>query len=72
MRGWRKLHGEELLYSSQNINRLTKSTRIRWAGHVAHMGQKQNSSRVSMGKPVGKTPLGRPRRRCEDKYYNGS
>jgi hypothetical protein len=45
IRGWRKLHSEELhnLYSSPNIIRMIKSRRIRWAGHVARMGEKRNS-----------------------------
>jgi hypothetical protein len=59
---WRKLHNEELndLYSSPNIIRVTKSRRMRWAGHVARMG------RGEVGKPEGKRPLGKPRRRWED------
>ena len=40
--------------------------RLRWAGHVARMEQSKNADRVLMGKPEGKTPLGRPRRRWED------
>jgi hypothetical protein len=65
---WRKLHNEELhiLYSSPNIIRRIKSRRIRWAGHVARMGMERNVYRVLMGKPEGKRPLGRPRRRWED------
>jgi hypothetical protein len=57
---WRKLHNEELsdLYSLPNIVRVVKSRRMRWAGHVAY--------RVLVGKPEGKRPLGRPRRRWED------
>jgi hypothetical protein len=55
------------LYSSPNIIRQIKSRRImRWAGHVAHIGEEKNVYRVLMGKPEGKRPLGRPRRRWED------
>jgi hypothetical protein len=63
--GWRKLHIDELhdLYSSPNIIRMTKSRRMRWAGHVARMGEKRNAYRILKGKPEGKRPLGRPRRR---------
>jgi hypothetical protein len=63
MGGWRKLHNEELhnLYSSPSIIRIIKSRRMRWAGHVAQMGEKRNVSRVLVGKPEGKRPLGRPR-----------
>ena len=63
-----KLHNEELndLYSSLNIVRVTISRRIRWAGHVARSGERRGVYRVLAGKPEGKTPLDRPRRRCED------
>jgi hypothetical protein len=66
--GWRKLHNEELrdLYSSPSIIRIMKSRRKRWAGHVARMGEKRNTYRLLMGKPEGKRPLGRPRRRWVD------
>jgi hypothetical protein len=62
---WRKLHNEELrdLYSSPSIIRIIKSRRIRWAGHVARMGEKRNACRLLVAKPEGKRPLGRPRRR---------
>jgi hypothetical protein len=62
---WRKLHNEELhnLYSSPNIIRMIKSRRMRWAGRVARMAEKRNAHRILMGKPEGKRPLGRPRRR---------
>jgi hypothetical protein len=60
-----KLHSEELhiLYSSPNVNRQIKSRRMRWAGHVARIGGEMNVYRVLMGKPEGKRPLGKPRRR---------
>ena len=54
------------LYSSPNIVRVIKSIRMRWAGHVAHMGEGRGVYRVLVGKPEGKRPLGRPRRRWED------
>jgi len=62
---WRRLHNEELndLYSSPNIVRVIKSRRIRWAGHVARMGEERGVYRVLVGKPEGKRPLERPRRR---------
>jgi hypothetical protein len=65
---WRKLHKEELndLYSLPNIVRVVKSRRMRWAGHVAHTGEDRGVNRVLVGKPEGKRPLGRPRRRWED------
>ena len=65
---WRKLHNEELsdLYSLPNIVRVVKSRRMRWAGHVARMGEGRGVHRVLMGKPEGRRPLGRPRRRWED------
>jgi hypothetical protein len=62
---WRKLQNEEMngLYSLPNIVRMTKSRRMRWAGHVARMGEGRCVYRVLVGKPEGKRPLGRPRRR---------
>jgi hypothetical protein len=65
---WRKLHTDELhnLYSSSNIVRMIKSRRMRWAGHVARMGERRGVYRVLVGRPVGKSPLGRPRRRWGD------
>ena len=67
-REWRRLHNEELndLYSSPNIVRVIKSRRMRWAGHVARMGKERGVYRVLMGKPDGRRPLGRPRRRWVD------
>ncbi|KAJ4427651.1 hypothetical protein ANN_25299 [Periplaneta americana] len=64
---WRKLHNAELhaLYSSPDIIRNIKSRRLRWAGHV-FMGESRNAYRVLVGRPAGKRPLGRPRRRWED------
>jgi hypothetical protein len=61
--GWRKLHNEELrdLYSSPSIIRIIKS--MRWVGHVARIGEEINVYRLLVGKPEGKRPLGRPRRR---------
>jgi hypothetical protein len=65
---WRKLHNEELndLYSLPSIVRVVKSSRMRWAGHVARMGKNIGVHRVLVGKPKEKRPLGRPRRRWED------
>jgi hypothetical protein len=60
---WRKLHNEELhiLHSSLNIIRQINSRTMRWAEHVAHMGEERNVYRVLMGKPEGKRPLGKAR-----------
>ena len=57
---WRKLHNEELrdLYSLPNIVRVVKLRRMRWVGHVAHMGEGRGVHRVLVGKPEGKRPLG--------------
>jgi len=65
---WRRLHKEELndLYCSPNIVRVIKSGRMRWAGHVAHMGEEKGVYRVLLGKPEGRRPLGRPRHRWVD------
>jgi len=65
---WRKLHNEELnnLYFSPNIVGVIKPRRMRWAGHVAHMGEGRGVYRVLVGKPEVRRPLGRPRRRWED------
>jgi hypothetical protein len=54
------------LYSSPNIIRIIKSRRMRWAGHAARMGERRNAYRLLVGKPEGKRPLGRPRRRWVD------
>jgi hypothetical protein len=64
-RGWRKLHNEELhgLYSSLNIVRVIKARRMKWAGHVAHMGEVRGAYNILVGRPEGRRPLGRPRRR---------
>jgi len=66
---WRKLHNEELndLYCSTNIVRVIKSRRMGWAGHVARMGERRGVYRVLVGKPEGKRPLGRPRRKWDNK-----
>jgi hypothetical protein len=65
---WRKLHNDELhtLYSSLNIVRVIKSTRMKWAGHVVCMGEGKGVDRVLVGRPEGKRPLGRPRCRWDD------
>jgi hypothetical protein len=65
---WRKLHNEELndVYSLPNIVRVVKSRIMIWAGHVARMGEERGVHRGLVGKPEGKRPLGRPRRRWED------
>jgi hypothetical protein len=62
---WRKLHNEELhnLYSSPRIIRMIKSRRLKWARHIARMGEKRNAYRIFVEKPEGKRPVGRPRRR---------
>jgi hypothetical protein len=61
-RSWRKLHNDELhdLYSSPNIVKVIKSRRMRWAGHVARMGEGRGVYKVLVGRPEGKRPLGRP------------
>ena len=62
---WRRLHNEELhiLYRSPNIVRVIKSRRLRWAGHVARLEESRSAFKILTGKPTGKRPLGRPRRR---------
>jgi hypothetical protein len=59
----RKLHLEEL-HNLPNIIRMMKSRKMRWAGNVARMGKKRNTCRLLVGRPEGKGPLGRSRRRC--------
>jgi hypothetical protein len=65
---WRKLHNEELhnLFSSPHTNRQIKPRRMRWAGHVARIGEEREVYKVLVGKPEGNRPLGRRRRRWED------
>jgi hypothetical protein len=67
-REWRRLHNKELddLYSSPNIIRVIKSRRMKWAGHVAHMGEGRGAYRILVGRPEGRRPLGRPWCRWED------
>jgi hypothetical protein len=66
---WKKLHNElhDMYYS---LIIIIKSRRMRWAGHVAGMGEKRNAYRILVGKPEGKRPLGRPKRRWEDNLIN--
>jgi hypothetical protein len=65
---WRKLHNKELrdLYSSPSIIRMIKSRRMRWAGHVAQIGEKRNMYMLLVGKPEVKRPRGRTRCRWVD------
>jgi hypothetical protein len=62
--GWRRLHNEELhgLYSSPSIVRVIKARRMRWAGHVARMGEVRGVYNILIVRPKGRRPLGRPRR----------
>jgi hypothetical protein len=66
--GWSKLHNEELhgLYSSPSIVRVMKARRMRWAGHVAHMGEVRGAYNILVGRSEGRRSLGRPKRRWED------
>jgi hypothetical protein len=66
--GWRKLHDEDLrgLYSSPDIVRVIRARRMRWAGHVARMGEVRGAYNMLVGRPEGRRPLGRPKRRWED------
>jgi hypothetical protein len=61
--GWGKLHNKELhgLYSSPSIVRVIKARRMRWAGHVALMGEVRGAYNIFVGRPEGRRPLGRPR-----------
>jgi hypothetical protein len=65
---WRRLHNEELhsLYRSPNIVRVINSRRLRWASHEARMEESRSTLKILTGRPIRKTPLGRPRRRRED------
>jgi len=65
---WMRLHNEELndLYCSPNIVWVIKWRKMRWAGHVARMGEERGVYRVLVGKPEGRRPQGRPRRRWVD------
>ena len=66
--GWRRLQNEEprSLYRSSNIVKVTKSRRLRWASHVDRIEEGRSAFKILTGKPTGKRPLGRPRRRGED------
>jgi hypothetical protein len=65
---WRRVHDKELygLCSSPDIIRMIKSRRLRWAGHAARKGESRGAHRALVGKPEGRRPLGRPRRRWEN------
>jgi hypothetical protein len=65
---WRRLHKEELndLYSPPNIIRVITSRKMRWAGHVARIGKGRVAYRILVGRPEGRRPLGKLRRRWED------
>jgi hypothetical protein len=65
---WRRLHNEELykLYSSPNIFQMINARRMRWAGHVARMGDRRGAYRIFVGRPEGKRLLGRPRHSWEE------
>jgi hypothetical protein len=65
---WRRLHNKELyaVYSSPNIIRVIKTRRLRWAGHMARMGERRGAYRIPAGRPERRRPLGRHWRRWED------
>jgi hypothetical protein len=64
---WRRMHAKLYdLYCSPSIIRVVKSRRLKWAGHVASKGESRGAYRVFVGRPRGKRPLGKPRRRWED------
>jgi hypothetical protein len=67
-REWRRLHNKELyaVYSSPNIIQVIKSSRLRWAGHVARMPERRGAYSALVRKPEGRRQLERPRRRWED------
>ena len=71
-REWRRLHDEELdsLYFSRKVLRVMKSIKVRWAGHVACIGERSGAYRVSVGKPEGRRPLGRLMHRWDDIKMN--
>jgi len=64
----RRLHNEELygLYDSPDVVKIMKSRRLRWEGHVDRMGEIRRLYSILVGRPDGRRPLGRPRRRCKD------
>jgi hypothetical protein len=66
--GWTKVHNEKLhdMHSSTNNIRIIKLKKMKWVGHLAHIGEKRNGYRVFVGTPKRKTPLGRPRHISED------
>jgi len=68
VRGWRRLHNEGLhnVYASPNVIKAIASMKVRWTGHVARMGEMRNAYKILVGKPEGKRPLGRLRRRWEN------
>jgi hypothetical protein len=69
---WRELHSDDLndLCCSLNVIRVIKSRRMKWAGHVARIGERKDVYRVLVGKPEGKRPLGRSKHRWEDNIKN--
>jgi len=73
-REWKWLYDEELcdLYSSPNNFRVIESRRMRWAGHVTRMGKRRGAYRGLVGRPEGKRPLARPRRRWLIKAWGGA